>query len=210
MFSSRAGAHPALEARPSYSQCFLCLLRGHCWRAFHLPVPWASSAKMSKSPVPLPPNNLCLCPSSPAWVSCNSLLSDLSCSPCSFALQPTLHGTKLLFSLSYLFLATLRSMWNFSNHESNPRPLQWKHGVSTTGLPLDVPSSPFNFFNCLVDWRPRRVFVLCRSFLWLRRAGTTFWLRCAGFSSRWLLQSTGPAGHRPRSRGSWAWWLRGT
>ena len=135
MFSSRAGAHPALEARPSYSQCFLCLLRGHCWRAFHLPVPWASSAKMSKSPVPLPPNNLCLCPSSPAWVSCNSLLSDLSCSPCSFALQPTLHGTKLLFSLSYLFLATLRSMWNFSDHESNPRPLQWKHGILTTGPP---------------------------------------------------------------------------
>ena len=134
MFSSRAGAHPALEARPSYSQCFLCLLRGHCWRAFHLPVPWASSAKMSKSPVPLPPNNLCLCPSSPAWVSCNSLLSDLSCSPCSFALQPTLHGTKLLFSLSYLFLATLRSMWNFSDHESNPRPLQWKPGILTTVL----------------------------------------------------------------------------
>ena len=136
MFSSRAGAHPVLETRPSFSQCFLCLLRGCCWRTFHLPVPWASPAKMSKSPVPLPPNNLCLCPSSPAWATATA---SWQISPVPLAVSlfnpppPFMHWTT--FSFSYLFLATLCSTWNFSNHESNPCPLQWKRGILTTGPP---------------------------------------------------------------------------
>ena len=37
--------------------------------------------------------------------------------------------------MNFFFLATSHAMWNFFNKGLNLHPLQWEHGVLTTGPP---------------------------------------------------------------------------
>ena len=110
-----------------------------CWGGT---VGGGSTCRSLGPPLPNCPKVLCLCPQITSASAHPLLLEPLQQPPVGSLLpplqfrsstHPSWHQTT--FSFRYLFLATLRGMWNFSNHESNPRPLQWKHGILTTGPP---------------------------------------------------------------------------
>ena len=56
------------------------------------------------------------------------------------------------FKMPWIFLGGggwyIHSMWNFPNQESNPHPLQWKHGVLPTRPPgkSKVPMIKYHYF----------------------------------------------------------------